>query len=305
MPRLRGRRVGIISNAGGLGTLTTDALVKYGFQLPELDAPAREALAGQLLPEASTHNPLDLVAPAPPAHYAAAARAMIASGRYDALVIDCVPPATVDTGEVAKAMRTVTDPVVQDIPVFNLLSVLDGKIINESGYLVDSISGEVSIALPQNNANLLFSKKESVVICGQQPDMVEPERIFAFLVPWTDDQGQAHTNHGYRVQFNSAIGPYKGGLRFQPSVNAGVVKFLGFEQTYKNALTGLPIGGAAGGADFDPRGRSNREIMPTSPANIRPAAGSTKRSLPTRSMSRPQSTLTAEAKISTTPSTSA
>ena len=91
--------------------------------------------------------------------------------------------------------------------------------------------------------------------------MVEPERMFTFLVPWVDDRGQAHTNHGYRVQFSSAIGPYKGGLRFHPSVNASVVKFLGFEQTYKNALTGLPIGGAAGGADFDPRGKSNREIM--------------------------------------------
>ena len=91
--------------------------------------------------------------------------------------------------------------------------------------------------------------------------MVEPDRMFTFLVPWVDDQGQAHTSHGYRVQFNSAIGPYKGGLRFHPSVNTSVVKFLGFEQTYKNALTGLPIGGAAGGADFDPRGRSNREVM--------------------------------------------
>lgn len=91
--------------------------------------------------------------------------------------------------------------------------------------------------------------------------MVEPERMLSFTVPWVDDQGMAHTNHGYRVQFNSAIGLYKGGLRFRPTVNPSVVKFLGFEQTYKNALTGLPIGGAAGGADFDPRGKSNREIM--------------------------------------------
>ena len=91
--------------------------------------------------------------------------------------------------------------------------------------------------------------------------MVEPERMVTFLVPWVDDQGVAHTSHGYRVQFNSAIGPYKGGLRFHPSVNESVVKFLGFEQTYKNALTGLPIGGASGGADFDPRGKSDREIM--------------------------------------------
>ncbi len=91
--------------------------------------------------------------------------------------------------------------------------------------------------------------------------MVEPERMVSFLVPWTDDNGVAHTNHGWRVQFSSAIGPYKGGLRFHPSVNASVVKFLGFEQTYKNALTGLPIGGASGGSDFDPRGRSDHEIM--------------------------------------------
>lgn len=91
--------------------------------------------------------------------------------------------------------------------------------------------------------------------------MVEPERMVSFLVPWQDDGGNYHTNHGYRVQFNSAIGPYKGGLRFNPSLNAGTVKFLGFEQTYKNALSGLPIGGAGGGADFDPYGKSNREIM--------------------------------------------
>ena len=91
--------------------------------------------------------------------------------------------------------------------------------------------------------------------------MVEPERMFSFVVPWMDDNGTCHTNHGFRVQFNSAIGPFKGGLRFHPSVNPSVVKFLGFEQTYKNALTGLPIGGAAGGADFDPKGRSDREIM--------------------------------------------
>ncbi len=98
--------------------------------------------------------------------------------------------------------------------------------------------------------------KEGVMDC-----LVEPERIIKFRVPWEDEQGVTHTSHGFRVQFNSAIGPYKGGLRFHPTVSPSVVKFLGFEQTYKNALTGLPIGGAAGGADFDPRGRSNREIM--------------------------------------------
>ena len=91
--------------------------------------------------------------------------------------------------------------------------------------------------------------------------MVEPERLISFRVAWTDDQGQAHVNRGYRVQFNGAIGPYKGGLRFHPSVYSGIVKFLGFEQTFKNSLTSLPIGGAKGGADFDPNGKSDGEIM--------------------------------------------
>lgn len=91
--------------------------------------------------------------------------------------------------------------------------------------------------------------------------MVEPERMFTFRVVWTDDNGQAHTNTGYRCQFNGAIGPYKGGLRFQKNVNPSIIKFLGFEQTFKNALTGLPIGGGKGGSDFDPAGKSDAEIM--------------------------------------------
>ena len=91
--------------------------------------------------------------------------------------------------------------------------------------------------------------------------IVEPERVIMFRVPWVDDQGQAHVNKGYRVQFNSAIGPYKGGLRFHPSVNQGILKFLGFEQTFKNSLTGLPIGGGKGGSNFDPKGKSDREVM--------------------------------------------
>lgn len=90
---------------------------------------------------------------------------------------------------------------------------------------------------------------------------VEPERTILFRVPWVDDQGKVHVNKGYRVQFNSAIGPYKGGLRFHPSVNLSVVKFLGLEQILKNSLTGLPIGGGKGGSDFDPKGKSDREIM--------------------------------------------
>ena len=91
--------------------------------------------------------------------------------------------------------------------------------------------------------------------------MVEPERMFTFRVCWTDDNGQAHTNTGYRCQFNGAIGPYKGGLRFQKNVNPSIIKFLGFEQTFKNALTSLPIGGGKGGSDFDPAGKSDGEIM--------------------------------------------
>ncbi|OUV54643.1 MAG: glutamate dehydrogenase [Flavobacteriales bacterium TMED113] len=91
--------------------------------------------------------------------------------------------------------------------------------------------------------------------------IVEPERVFIFRVPWLDDNGKLNVNRGYRVQFNSALGPYKGGLRFHPTVNLSVLKFLGFEQIFKNALTGLPIGGGKGGSDFDPRGKSNNEVM--------------------------------------------
>ena len=91
--------------------------------------------------------------------------------------------------------------------------------------------------------------------------LVEPERIISFRVPWVDDQGEYHINRGFRVQFNSAIGPYKGGLRFHPSVNQSILKFLGFEQIFKNSLTGLPIGGGKGGCDFDPKGKSDNEVM--------------------------------------------
>ena len=91
--------------------------------------------------------------------------------------------------------------------------------------------------------------------------LMEPERSISFRVPWVDDEGELHVNRGYRIQFNSAIGPYKGGLRFHPSVNRSTMNFLGFEQTFKNALTGLEIGGGKGGSDFDPHGKSDREIM--------------------------------------------
>src|SRR5690606_25523942 len=91
--------------------------------------------------------------------------------------------------------------------------------------------------------------------------MVDPERQIMFRVPWVDDNGQVQVNKGYRVEFNSALGPYKGGLRFHPSVNASIIKFLGFEQIFKNSLTGLPIGGGKGGSDFDPKGKSDGEVM--------------------------------------------
>ncbi len=91
--------------------------------------------------------------------------------------------------------------------------------------------------------------------------LVEPDRQFKFRVPWVDDKGQVQVNTGYRVQFNNSIGPYKGGLRLHPSVNLGIIKFLGFEQIFKNSLTGLPIGGGKGGSDFDPKGKSDREVM--------------------------------------------
>lgn len=98
--------------------------------------------------------------------------------------------------------------------------------------------------------------QEGVMDC-----LVEPERIIKFRVPWEDDQGKVHVNRGYRIQFNSAIGPYKGGLRFDPSVNESIIKFLGFEQVFKNSLTGLPIGGAKGGSDFTRKGKSDNEVM--------------------------------------------
>ena len=91
--------------------------------------------------------------------------------------------------------------------------------------------------------------------------IVEPNRVIMFKVPWIDDNGTVHVNRGFRVQFNNAIGPYKGGLRFHPSVNLGIIKFLGFEQIFKNALTTLPLGGGKGGSDFDPKGKSDREVM--------------------------------------------
>jgi len=105
------------------------------------------------------------------------------------------------------------------------------------------------------------NKHPELITEGVMDSLVEPERTIKFRVPWEDDQGNIHVNRGYRIQFNSAIGPYKGGLRFHPSVNESIIKFLGFEQTFKNSLTGLPIGGGKGGSDFDPKGKSDAEIM--------------------------------------------
>ncbi len=109
---------------------------------------------------------------------------------------------------------------------------------------------------PVIEANEDFYRREALL-----ERVVNPERIVIFRVPWVDDQGNAHINKGFRVQYNGSIGPYKGGLRFHPTVNLSVMKFLGFEQNFKNSLTGLPMGGAKGGADFDPKGKSDREIM--------------------------------------------
>lgn len=109
---------------------------------------------------------------------------------------------------------------------------------------------------PVIEANEELYKREAIL-----ERIVEPERQFKFRVSWVDDKGQVQVNTGYRVQFNSAIGPYKGGLRLHPSVNLGIIKFLGFEQIFKNSLTGLPIGGGKGGSDFDPKGKSDREVM--------------------------------------------
>ncbi len=107
----------------------------------------------------------------------------------------------------------------------------------------------------------VVAKRPDFIEKGIIDMIVEPERIIKFRVPWVDDQGKVQVNRGFRVQFNSAIGPYKGGLRFHPTVNESIIKFLGFEQTFKNSLTGLPMGGGKGGSDFDPKGKSDGEVM--------------------------------------------
>ena len=198
MPRIKGNRVGIISNAGGLGTLTTDALVKYGFDLPELSDEERAALAEKLLPEASTHNPLDLVAPAPPAHYAHAANAMIASGKYDAIIVDCVPPALIDTGEVAAAMVEILNST--DTPIFSCffgptLGAAGRKVMKEGGiptfnfpdqmvrvmsYMVEKPKAEeVTYDVRPSMANRVAAK--ALVEKAQQNAYMEPDACFELL----------------------------------------------------------------------------------------------------------------------------
>ncbi len=107
----------------------------------------------------------------------------------------------------------------------------------------------------------VLEQRPDYITSGVMERIVEPERIVKFRVPWVDDNGNVRVNRGFRIQFNSAIGPYKGGLRFHPSVNESIIKFLGFEQTFKNSLTSLPMGGGKGGSDFDPQGKSDREVM--------------------------------------------
>jgi len=138
--------------------------------------------------------------------------------------------------------------------VNKIMQALEAKHPGESEYL--QAVREVLISIQDvYNQHPEFEKAKLI------ERLVEPERIITFRVPWVDDKGEVHVNIGYRVQFNSAIGPYKGGLRFHPSVNLSILKFLGFEQTFKNALTTLPMGGGKGGSDFSIRGRSDAEIM--------------------------------------------
>jgi len=139
--------------------------------------------------------------------------------------------------------------------VDEVLEALEKKNGNEAEFL--QAAKEVLESLrPVVDANEELYRKEAIL-----ERITEPDRVLMFRVPWVDDKGQIQVNRGYRVQFNNSIGPYKGGLRLHPSVNLGIIKFLGFEQIFKNSLTSLPIGGGKGGSDFDPKGKSDREIM--------------------------------------------
>lgn len=106
-----------------------------------------------------------------------------------------------------------------------------------------------------------LTENQDYIYSGVMQRIVEPERVIMFRIPWRNDKGDVEVNRGYRIEFNSALGPYKGGLRFHPSVNLSILKFLGFEQVFKNSLTTLPMGGGKGGSDFDPKGKSDNEVM--------------------------------------------
>src|SRR5574344_570668 len=138
--------------------------------------------------------------------------------------------------------------------VSEILSELQEKHPGEQEFL-QAVKEVLYSVAPVYNAHPEFEKAKIV------ERLVEPDRILTFRVVWEDDKGELHVNRGYRVQFNNAIGPYKGGVRFHASVNLSILKFLGFEQTFKTPLTTLPMGGAKGGSDFSPRGKSNAEIM--------------------------------------------
>ncbi len=139
--------------------------------------------------------------------------------------------------------------------VDDVLAMIEKRDANEPEFL-QTVREVLNSLRPMIEKNEEHYRKEALL-----ERLTEPEKLHEFRVPWVDDNGQAHVNRGFRVQFNSAIGPYKGGLRFQPSVNLSVMKFLAFEQMFKNSLTGLPIGGGKGGSDFNPKGRSDAEIM--------------------------------------------
>ena len=138
--------------------------------------------------------------------------------------------------------------------VDNVIEQVKEKNPNEPEF-IQAVTEVLTSLKPVIESNPAYEK------AGLLERIVEPERVVMFRVPWVDDAGNVHVNRGYRVQFNSCLGPYKGGLRLHPSVNLGIIKFLGFEQIFKNSLTGLPIGGGKGGADFDPAGKSDAEIM--------------------------------------------
>ena len=136
----------------------------------------------------------------------------------------------------------------------NLMSMVKSKNPNEPEFLqaVEEVVESLTLVLdryPQYRTMKLLER------------IVEPERVIMFRVPWIDDRGEIQVNRGYRIEMNSALGPYKGGLRFHPSVNLGILKFLAFEQVFKNSLTTLPMGGGKGGSDFDPKGKSDTEVM--------------------------------------------